>query len=213
MNPATGSKQRELCTQFPNLKALLTQSFNNPFTLEGASVESATGVVLELERHLKRANFGDEPTQAVSGRRTGGRPDTSFLVEAVSRAAASMSDKNNQIEKLESSRRELEDVLDQVRKDFSELTRQQHAFNAQAALEIERVQRAEAKVAWFEAREERLIADLEQARSDRDRLAEAILDFLPHENEHGVPATYNDSWPADLKPSDRGRRAGGVSRR
>ncbi len=145
--------------------------------MSGRQLAVDRSVILDLNRHLRytaeqdQVEVSSEPARAA-------RPDASFLIEAVSNAAVSISSRDERIRQLERQHHEIEDLVDRMKSKLGELLRLQQTTDALAKSEKERADRAEARSHQLQSRVEDLEGDLDSALADLHRIADVITGSL-----------------------------------
>ena len=138
-------------------------------------------LLIELDRHLRGANDASVPAASASPSPPSTHVDVSGVVEAVQLTAASMTAMAERMQELEAhsqafqvSNRELEGQGAELAAELSDVAKQRDAFATDLELEMERFRRLESSVAKQVSRSTGLERELNVARTNLARIAEAV---------------------------------------
>ena len=138
-------------------------------------------LLLDLDRHLRGADYASVPAASASPSPPSTHVDVPGAVEAVQITAASMTAMAERIQELEAhsqafqvSNRELEEQGAELAAELNDVVQQRDAFAADLELKMERYRQLESSVAKQVSRSTGLERELKVARTNLARIAEAV---------------------------------------
>ena len=138
-------------------------------------------LLLDLDRHLRGADDASMPAASASPSPPSTHIDVSGVVEAVRFTAVSMTAMAERIQELEAhsqafqvSNRELEEQGAELAAELSDVAKERDALAADLELEKERYRQLESSVAEQVSRSTGLERELSVARTNLEKIAEAV---------------------------------------